>query len=232
VAVVLFGVLHFFSPADDPGRVAGKLMAPLAPGSCLAGDGRARRGAAPALAPGAGRATAGAAADVVRGRPQDRGPVLANGESAPLAFQPRWAEAVRAFTFGSYNLQGGGFDDGQDGRLSRQLVLLADVRADAWVFQECSGWLNSGGRTLFLAEQILGLRGFLAPSSRHGGDLAVFVREPAGLRVTAERHEHGYPFWHAVARLVVATPWPGTSFHLVSGRELERAVSYRSGAVA
>ncbi len=36
VAVVLFGVLHFFSPADDPGRVAGKLMAPLAPGSCLA----------------------------------------------------------------------------------------------------------------------------------------------------------------------------------------------------
>lgn len=123
---------------------------------------------------------------------------------------------MRAFTFGSYNWQGGGFDDAQDGRLRRQLVLLADVRADAWVFQGCSGWRDCGGRALFLAEQILGLRGFVAPSSHPGGDLVVFVREAAGLRVTAERHEHGYPFWHAVARLVVATPWPSTSFHLVS----------------
>jgi hypothetical protein len=123
---------------------------------------------------------------------------------------------VRAFTFGSYSWQGGGFDDEQEGRLQSQLVLLSDVRADAWVFQGCSGWRDSGGRTLFLAEQILGLRGFLTSSPHQGGDLAVFVRESAGLRVIAERHEHGYPFWHAVARLVVATPWPGTTFHLVS----------------
>jgi len=121
---------------------------------------------------------------------------------------------VRAFIFGSYNWQGCS-GDGEDGRLTRQLALLSDVRADAWAFQGCSGWRDCGGRTLFLAEQILGLRGFLAPSSRPGGDLAVFVREP-GLRVTAERHEHGYPFWHGVARLVVATPWPGTSLQLVS----------------
>ena len=167
---------------------------------------------------------------------------------------------MRAFTFGSYNWQGGGIDDEPEGRLQRQLVLLSDVRADAWVFQGCSGWRDSGRRTLFLAEQILGLRGFLTPSPHPGGDLAVFVRESAGLRVIAERHEHGYPFWHAVARLVVATPWPGTTFHLVSahlaptspairlaesealamvakgrlrgsGRELERAVGYRPGAV-
>ena len=123
---------------------------------------------------------------------------------------------MRAFTFGSYNWQGGAIDDAREGRLQRQLVLLADVRADAWVFQGCSGWRDSGGRTLFLAEQILGLRGFLAPSSHQGGDLAVLVRESAGLRVVAERHEHGYPFWHAVARLVVATPWPSTAFHLAS----------------
>jgi hypothetical protein len=123
---------------------------------------------------------------------------------------------VRAFTFGSYNWQGAGLDDEQDDRLRRQLVLLADARADAWVFQGCSGWGDRGGETLFLAEQILGLRGFLALSSHYGGDLAVFVREPAGLRVTAERHEHGYPFWYAVARLVIATSWPGTTFHLVS----------------
>ena len=123
---------------------------------------------------------------------------------------------MRAFTFGSYNWQGSDFDDEQDRRLRRQLVLLSDARADAWAFQGCSGWGDCGGETLFLAEQLLGLRGFLALASHHGGDLAVFVREPAGLRVTAERHEHGYPFWHAAARLVVATPWPGTTFQLVS----------------
>ena len=49
-----------------------------------------------------------------------------------------------------------------------------------------------------------------------GGDLAVFVRASGGLHVTAERHEQGYPFWHAVARLVVTTPWPSTSLHLLS----------------
>jgi hypothetical protein len=67
---------------------------------------------------------------------------------------------VRAFTFGSYNWQGSGFDDELDGQLRRQLVLLADARADAWVYQGCSGWGDRGGETLFLAEQILGLRGF------------------------------------------------------------------------
>jgi hypothetical protein len=36
VAVLLFGVLHFFSPGDDPAGIAGELMAPLAAGSCLA----------------------------------------------------------------------------------------------------------------------------------------------------------------------------------------------------
>ena len=123
---------------------------------------------------------------------------------------------MRAFTFGSYNLLAGGFDDGRDDRLRHQLVLLADVGADAWAFQECAGWRAAGCRALFHAEQILGLRGFLVPSSHHGCDLAVFVRESAGLRVIAERHEQGHPYWHAVARLVVQTPWPGRPLHLVS----------------
>jgi S-adenosyl methyltransferase len=35
-AVLLFGILHFFADADDPQGLAGQLMAPLAPGSCLA----------------------------------------------------------------------------------------------------------------------------------------------------------------------------------------------------
>ena len=35
-AVMLFGILHFFADADDPRGLIGQLMAPLAPGSCLA----------------------------------------------------------------------------------------------------------------------------------------------------------------------------------------------------
>jgi hypothetical protein len=122
---------------------------------------------------------------------------------------------MREFTFGSYNLHAGGFDDGRDERLLHQLALLADIGADAWAFQECTGWRASGCRALFRAEQVLGLRGFLV-SSVHDCDLAVFVRQSAGLRVTAERHEHGHPYWHAVARIVVGTAWPSASLHLVS----------------
>ena len=36
VAVMLFGILHFFSDADDPRAVVGQLVTPLAPDSCLA----------------------------------------------------------------------------------------------------------------------------------------------------------------------------------------------------
>ncbi len=123
---------------------------------------------------------------------------------------------MKEFTFGSYNLWAGGFDDGRDDRLHHQLVVLADLAADAWAFQECTGWRAAGCQALFHAEQILRLRGFLVPSSHHGCDLGVFVRESAGLRVMAERHEQGHSYWHAVTRLVVATPWPGSSLHLVS----------------
>ncbi len=35
-AVILFGILHFFSDADNPGGLIGELMAPLPPGSGLA----------------------------------------------------------------------------------------------------------------------------------------------------------------------------------------------------
>ena len=36
VAVLLFGVLHFFTAEEDPASIVGRLMAPLVPGSCLA----------------------------------------------------------------------------------------------------------------------------------------------------------------------------------------------------
>ena len=125
-------------------------------------------------------------------------------------------KAVKEFTFGSYNLRAGGLDDGHDDRLRHQLTVLTEVGADAWAFQECTGWRAAGGRALFTAERVLGMRGFVVPSSRHGCDLAVFVRESAGLRVTAEQHEQGHPYWHAVAYIAVATAWPGSSLHLAS----------------
>jgi endonuclease/exonuclease/phosphatase family metal-dependent hydrolase len=124
--------------------------------------------------------------------------------------------SVDEFVFGSYNLLAGGFDDGRDDRLRHQLSLLAKVSADAWAFQECTGWRNAGCRALFAAEQILGLRGFLVSSSHHGCDLAVFVRESSGIRVVAEQHEMGHPYWYAVAHLVAETNRPDTSLHLVS----------------
>jgi hypothetical protein len=86
---------------------------------------------------------------------------------------------VKAFTFGTYNLENGGLDGGRDDRLRRQLATLAAVNADAWAFQECKGWRTSGKQALFLAEGLLGMRGFLVPSSHHECDLAVFVREAA-----------------------------------------------------
>jgi hypothetical protein len=47
------------------------------------------------------------------------------------------------------------------------------------------------------------MTGFLAESAHHGCHLAVFVRESAGLHVIEPRHERGYPYWHAVARVLV-----------------------------
>jgi len=46
---------------------------------------------------------------------------------------------MREFTFGSYNLLNGGFDDGRDDRLRHQFTVLADLGANAWAFQKCPG---------------------------------------------------------------------------------------------
>lgn len=107
---------------------------------------------------------------------------------------------MRQFTFGSYNLEEGGFDGGQGDRLRRQLEMLAAADADAWALQECVGWAADGGRYLHLAEEALGMRGFLA-TSNHSCDLAVFVRETPAVKVRWVKHETRTPFWHGVARV-------------------------------
>lgn len=108
---------------------------------------------------------------------------------------------MRQLVFGSYNLENGGIDNGRDDRLRRQLALLAAAGADVWALQECNGWRDAGYRAFHLAERVLGMRGFLARSGHHGCDVAVFVRESAGIRITGQRHEEGPPYWHAVARV-------------------------------
>jgi endonuclease/exonuclease/phosphatase family metal-dependent hydrolase len=119
------------------------------------------------------------------------------------------------FTYGSYNLENGGIDNGDDSRLRRQLAMLAQAGADGWALQECKGFTASGYRALFLAEDVLGMRAFLVPSAHHGCDLAVFVAERSGLRVTGVRHERGDPYWHAVARVITDVRGFGP-LHLVS----------------
>jgi hypothetical protein len=107
------------------------------------------------------------------------------------------------FTYGTHNFEGGGIDDGSYARLRRQLARLAKAEATGWAFQECRGWLDRRGHGFFLAEEMLGMRGFIARSAHYGCDVAVFVRESAGIRVTGVQHEEGWPYFHAVASVFV-----------------------------
>jgi endonuclease/exonuclease/phosphatase family metal-dependent hydrolase len=106
--------------------------------------------------------------------------------------------------FGTYNFEFGGFDDGSPARLRRQLQMLNSVQAHAWAFQECSNWRDDRTQTLGMAEAALGMRGFIARSNRGpGGDVAVFIRESAGIHLVEQRHEEQpVPYWHAVAHIV------------------------------
>jgi endonuclease/exonuclease/phosphatase family metal-dependent hydrolase len=71
-------------------------------------------------------------------------------------------------------------------------------------FQECSEWDTNGAQGI--AEDVLGMRGYIAQSTRHpGGNIAVFVNESAGITVTGTRHEGLFneertpAYWHGVA---------------------------------
>ena len=106
-------------------------------------------------------------------------------------------------TFATWNLLEGGIDDGSDARLRRQMALLARREPSVVERQECWWWDRDYFATFHLTERMLGMRGFLSPSPHYGCHLAVFIREDAGLRVTGQRHEHGHPYWHDAARIVV-----------------------------
>jgi exodeoxyribonuclease-3 len=102
----------------------------------------------------------------------------------------------------SWNLLDGGFDGGSAVRLTRQLAVLADLRADVALIQEAKHWLAGGACGLHLAERMLGMRGYVAHAGRHGCHVAVLVRPHGDIRVIREGHEEYAPFWHAQARVV------------------------------
>jgi len=103
----------------------------------------------------------------------------------------------------TWNVRDGGVDAGSDARLRRQLPVLAGLGPGVVALQECKYWDRDYFRTFHVAEQLLGMRGYLSRSAHHGCHLCVFVREDAGLRVIEQRHERGYPYWHGAARVVV-----------------------------
>jgi endonuclease/exonuclease/phosphatase family metal-dependent hydrolase len=140
------------------------------------------------------------------------------------------------FTFGTYNTEFGGIDNGNDERLRHQLALLAEAEADAWALQECNGWQDDDGRYLYLAEQALGMRGFIARSNRgRGCDPAVFVRESPDVRVTGHRHEEQPPYWHGVALVTAEIGGVGpvrlASAHLAPSAPSLRAVEAEAFAL-
>jgi hypothetical protein len=108
------------------------------------------------------------------------------------------------FVFGTYNFLQGGIDGTETTRFRRQLRRLKEHGARAWAFQECSEWDTNG--CLEAAEDVLGMRGFVARSTRNpGGNVAVFV-DTSDHRVKVIRtrhegmfHEEKTPYWHAVA---------------------------------
>jgi endonuclease/exonuclease/phosphatase family metal-dependent hydrolase len=144
--------------------------------------------------------------------------------------------AARQLTFGSYNLDNGGLDeDGRrDTRFARQMEMLAEAKADVWAFQECKGWAKDGYGYLHFAERMLGMRGFLAKSGHHGCDLAIFIRESTGITVSAQRHEEGPPYWHAVARVEVVIgdlPYSLISAHLAPSSPALRRIEAEAFAL-
>jgi hypothetical protein len=124
------------------------------------------------------------------------------------------------FVFGTYNFENGGIDGTGLTRFHRQLRRLKDHQAHAWAFQECSDWDKNG--CLESAEDALGMRGFVARSTKNpGGNVAVLVKVGDRIKIIRTRHEGMFrdekvPYWHAVAVVYVDVMGYGI-FRLASG---------------
>ncbi|WP_155347103.1 endonuclease/exonuclease/phosphatase family protein [Acrocarpospora pleiomorpha] len=104
----------------------------------------------------------------------------------------------------TYNLRGERVPGGTLGaRHVAQFEALARWSPHFLCVQEGRFFRQVYKRMLYQAEEILGMRGVLAPSAHDDCDLVTFIR-PDVVRITEERHR-GHPFWHGmnVLRCVV-----------------------------
>lgn len=139
---------------------------------------------------------------------------------------------MQQFIFGSYNLKEGGLDGGHDARLGDQLSMLKEAGADAWALQECT-WTADRYGYLHFAEDVLGMRGFLAKSN-HGCDVAILVRDTPEIRIHARHYEESPPFWHALMYVEVRInefPYSLISAHLAPSSPALRAIEAEAFAL-
>lgn len=76
----------------------------------------------------------------------------------------------------------GGIDNGSDTRLRRQLTLLSGLNLDVAALQECKHWADDNSALLHMAEEQLGMTGFLAKSPTTGATWPCSSENQPGFR--------------------------------------------------
>lgn len=106
----------------------------------------------------------------------------------------------------SYNTLFGGFDGHSAGRFDAQMELIKEVQPDILLAQELKGFTENGMKRLFMMEERINMRGFIAPAPHTGQNTGVFIK-PNLKSVSVEiDSEH---FHHAV--VIAALTVPGSS---------------------
>ncbi|MFD5140596.1 endonuclease/exonuclease/phosphatase family protein [Streptomyces sp. NPDC058378] len=103
----------------------------------------------------------------------------------------------------SYNVLNGGRDGASDKRWQTAVEVIRAAGPDVLLVQEARGFDADGGRTLFAAEDDLGMRGLLALAPRTGQHTAVFFRP--GIRPLRFDPDSAH-FHHALAQATLAVP--------------------------
>ncbi|RKS68115.1 endonuclease/exonuclease/phosphatase family metal-dependent hydrolase [Actinomadura pelletieri DSM 43383] len=103
-----------------------------------------------------------------------------------------------------WNLHEGGLDGENDERLQQAVQILGAEDLDVVCLGEAR-WSErgnpTGNRRLHQVARELGMTGrYLVPSKYYRCDMAIFLKEDK-LQLVEERHEHGMPWFHALARL-------------------------------
>jgi len=93
----------------------------------------------------------------------------------------------------SYNTLFGGFDGNDGRRFDAQLELINEVQPDILLAQELKGFSENGMKRLFKMEEIINMRGFIAPALHTGQNTGVFIRtgfKPISVEIDSEHFHH------------------------------------------